>query len=152
MFFTLPKLYRGFGRAWKSLARSYFELFSPYFHQKQELDHPKWPLYRLYSTHRCIFDYIWCLWGVSQPPKSIQRSWKGMEISRDRIFWPISVIFQPWIQVRYNNRYLMKLPLQYSYIISYFIFTSWGGWLLQLRKMGYFTLSLFIYLFTLLSK
>ena len=28
MFPTLPKLYRGLGRAWKSFARSYFELFS----------------------------------------------------------------------------------------------------------------------------
>ena len=34
---------------WKSLARTSFELFSPYFGQKQEMNHPKWPVYHLYT-------------------------------------------------------------------------------------------------------
>ena len=58
VFPTLPKLYRGLGRAGKSFARSNFELFAPYFSQKQDLDHAKRPLYHLYSTSRCILDHF----------------------------------------------------------------------------------------------
>ena len=101
------------GRAWKSLARSYFELFSPYIGQKQDPDHPKWPWYHVNSTCRCILDYIWCLWSVSHPPKAIQRSWKDLGITREEQFCSY---FHP-ILARYNagpSYMTIIAPLPYS--------------------------------------
>ena len=97
------------GRAWKSLARSYFELFSPYIGQKQEPDHPKWPLYHVYSTCWCTLDHIWCLWSVSHPSKAIQRSWKGMEITHEELFLTFSPI-NPWGMLFFQKYWVPNFP------------------------------------------
>ena len=81
MFLSLPNLYRGLGRAWKSAATGYSDLSPSYFSHKFKYD--------------IILDEI------------------------------------------------ASTVLLY-YDIFYIIYLV--GWLLQLRKMGYFTLSLFVYL------
>ena len=74
VFPTLPKLYRGLGRAWKSLARSYFELFHTILARNKS-----WTILNdHYTTSTVLLDVFQITFGVYEVFPTLPKLYRGL--------------------------------------------------------------------------